>query len=258
MLLLQKSTDMNRLIINADDCGRNTLVNQEIRRYIENRVLTSTTVMANMDDFDGALKLYHDYSTTISFGAHLNLTEGSPLTNPDVFLETGFCKEEEDQVVFNGMSFRWKYISSTLKKAIYQELRAQIEKLYDAGITPTHIDSHQHIHFAPWLTSVFCKIAGEKGITKIRRPKNFLNNSIHDIVIRGLNIYYLTCMRKLKTTDFFSSGEAYINWAKKKDGVYELMCHPGHENQKYHNEMVLLQNYFVEPKQELLISYREL
>ena len=147
-----------RIIINADDCGRNAVVDQSIRHFIEEGVLTSTTVMANMDDFEGAVKLYEEYYNKISFGAHLNLTQGSPLTDPSIFLKYGFCKDMNGEIVFNGMPFRWKYMNVELRHSIYDELNAQIDKIRKAGIQISHIDSHQHIHFAPCLTPVFAEV----------------------------------------------------------------------------------------------------
>ena len=42
-----------KLIINADDCGKNKEVNAAISHFIETGKITSTTVMANMDDLEG-------------------------------------------------------------------------------------------------------------------------------------------------------------------------------------------------------------
>lgn len=252
---------MSKLIINADDCGRNPVVDQEIRRNIEAGVLTSTTIMANMFDFELAVKLYEMFSSKVSFGAHLNLTQGCPLTNPKVFLKYGFCKETNGKVVFNGMPFRWKYINTELRQAAYVELKTQIEKIKNAGIHISHIDSHQHIHFAPSLTPVFVNVARDMGIMKIRRPKNFLHYDMHDIAMRGLNAYYMFQFRGMKTTNFFSSADTYIKWPHKhkEDVVYELMCHPGHENEQYQEEMMRLQVFLRQhPKEHKLITYNDL
>jgi predicted glycoside hydrolase/deacetylase ChbG (UPF0249 family) len=248
---------MSKLIINADDCGRNHVVDQEVQKYIEAGVLSSTTVMANMEDFEGAICLYKKYSTRISFGAHLNLTQGCPLTNPAVFLKYGFCKEKDGKVVFNGMFFRWKYVNAELRQAVYKELIAQMEKIKAAGIQVSHIDSHQHIHFAPFLTPVFAEVAKKMGIEKVRRPKNFLLWNVHDIAMRGLNAYYLFQLRGLKSTNYFSSADAFIKWPEKHDALYELMCHPGHENVKYREEMNHLQDYIKYNPHESLITYNE-
>lgn len=57
-----------KLIINADDCGKNKEVNAAISHFIETGKITSTTVMANMDDLEGASRLFDEYQDSISFG----------------------------------------------------------------------------------------------------------------------------------------------------------------------------------------------
>lgn len=44
-----------KLIINADDCGCSVSVNRRIEEEILAHRITSVTVMANMDDFEGAV-----------------------------------------------------------------------------------------------------------------------------------------------------------------------------------------------------------
>lgn len=249
---------MQKLIINADDCGRNTTVDFVIRNCLEEGLLSSTTVMANMEDVEGAIKLYRDFSSKVSFGAHLNLTEGIPITKNEIFLETGFCKENNGQMVFNGAAFRWKFIPHNLRIAIYEELSAQLSRLLDVGIIPSHIDSHQHIHFSPFIMPIFCELAENMRIQKMRRPKNLLRNSIHDVAIRGVNCLLLTHMRHLNKTDYFSSVDTYINLQKKHEGIYELMCHPGHTSPYYQDEMIHLKNYIDGPLKEEMITYNDL
>ncbi len=82
-----------KLIVNADDCGYSKAVNEAICRFIEAGKITSTTVMANMDDFDGAVRLFNQYREKISFGIHLNLTEGHPLLYSQELLDKGYYKE---------------------------------------------------------------------------------------------------------------------------------------------------------------------
>ena len=73
------NSPMNTIVINADDCGKSSVVNKAIRDCVESNLITSTTIMSNMDDFGGAIKLYEDYSGKISFGLHINLDEGEYL-----------------------------------------------------------------------------------------------------------------------------------------------------------------------------------
>ena len=83
---------MERYIINADDCGKSVIVNKAIEASIINGLITSTTVMANMDDFAGAVRLFQEYGSRISFGWHINLTEGEPLSSSQLLLDNGYTE----------------------------------------------------------------------------------------------------------------------------------------------------------------------
>ena len=50
------------------------------------------------------------------------------------------------------------------------ELTAQIRRALDAGVTPTHLDSHQHLHLLPGLLPMVIELAREYHIPVIRAP----------------------------------------------------------------------------------------
>lgn len=111
-----------KLIINADDCGKNKEVNAAISHFIETGKITSTTVMANMDDLEGASRLFDEYQDSISFGIHLNLTEGHPLRYSQELLDRGYYKEtanvagEKGNIYLNINQLRNKIISTSIQK----------------------------------------------------------------------------------------------------------------------------------------------
>jgi chitin disaccharide deacetylase len=62
-------------------------------------------------------------------------------------------------------------------KEIETEMRAQIEKICAAGITPTHLDTHKHTHAHPRVMEALGKIAKELGIKRVRKPVENLHDS---------------------------------------------------------------------------------
>ena len=97
----------NQIIINADDCGRSKVVNSAIEECIQAGCITSTTVMANMDDLEGAVGLYNTYKNSISFGCHLNLTQCQPLLKSQILQDIGFTSISDDGMIeLNGMHLR--------------------------------------------------------------------------------------------------------------------------------------------------------
>jgi len=263
---------MNRLVINADDCGRSVYDNEKIGEAIEKGLITSTTVMANMEDFEGAVRLYEKYKDHISFGIHLNLSEGSPLVWTDIFAKTGFCVEDNGKMVFgfcvdemkiNPWEAKKKYqftpLNSDLKMCIYQELRAQIEKVRAAGIEISHVDSHSHMHLSPFILPIACEVAKEFDITKMRHARNRLGYNVKSFVYRALNAYQHYLMRNFEKTDVFCSAREYDSIKKDDDLSYELMCHPGLTFGHYPEEMLYLQHNIERFREKCqLITYRDI
>ncbi|MDQ2841395.1 MAG: ChbG/HpnK family deacetylase, partial [Acidobacteriota bacterium] len=113
---------MKRLIINADDFGFTSDVNAGIVQAHREGVLTSTTLMANGNAFDAAVRLASE-TPSLDVGCHLVLVQGTSL------LTGRALPKGPRQLLFalgrGGLD-------------AYAELRLQIEKILAAGITPTH------------------------------------------------------------------------------------------------------------------------
>ena len=72
---------MPSVIINADDFGLSPGVNRGILEAFENGVLTSTTLLANLDHFDEAVQLAREHPE-LPVGVHLSLLWGPPISPP--------------------------------------------------------------------------------------------------------------------------------------------------------------------------------
>lgn len=73
-----------RIIINADDLGRNHQVNSAISEALSLQLITSSTIMANSTTWEEIHGIVSK-NPQASFGVHLNLTEGKAMTSSDVF-----------------------------------------------------------------------------------------------------------------------------------------------------------------------------
>jgi predicted glycoside hydrolase/deacetylase ChbG (UPF0249 family) len=72
------------LIVHADDFGETVEITRGICASIEAGAVTSTTIMATMPGTEDALPRVPALADRASFGVHLNLCEGRPLTRgPD-------------------------------------------------------------------------------------------------------------------------------------------------------------------------------
>ncbi|WP_165002819.1 MULTISPECIES: carbohydrate deacetylase [unclassified Enterococcus] len=127
---------MGKVIFNSDDFGYSHGVNYGIVEAHRRGILTSTTLMANMPGFQHAVTLKKDWPQ-LAVGVHLTLTCGKPLIPKVDSLMEG--------TQFKKLSFYEKDFEIDLDQ-LYQEWDAQIKRVYQSGIIPSHLDSHHHTH----------------------------------------------------------------------------------------------------------------
>lgn len=166
-LMIVHPTKLNRIIINADDFGLSSESNRAILAAFIDGAISSTTLMTNMPGFEEACALVHPHGLSGKIGVHLNLTEGRPLTN-SIRECVRLCDE--------GGNFcprrRWLRLSSREAQAIREEVDAQISACVHRGITPTHIDSHHHVHTEWPIGTIVIDAALRFGIRSIRVSRN--------------------------------------------------------------------------------------
>jgi predicted glycoside hydrolase/deacetylase ChbG (UPF0249 family) len=144
-----------KLIVNADDFGLSEAVNLGIIKTFKDGVVRSTTMMSNMPGFEHGVALSKEYGA-LGIGIHFVMTSGAALTGPKktitdsngMFFKQGefFDRVKNNQIDYNEME---------------TELRAQLEKIYAAGIKLTHCDSHHHFHLQKGPFEVVKKLADE-------------------------------------------------------------------------------------------------
>ena len=158
---------MKRLIVNADDFGFTRGVNQGIVRAFKEGIVTSATIMANGNAFEDAARLARD-NPELSVGCHLALVGGLPLAPPS---------EISSLVDANGalppslthLAIRLSF-GRVRREHVEREFEAQIERVLQAGITPSHLDTHKHSHSQPLVFEALARVAEKCGITRVRNP----------------------------------------------------------------------------------------
>jgi chitin disaccharide deacetylase len=161
---------MNRprkIIVNADDFGMSAEANRAIVEAFEGNLISSTTLMTNMPGFDDACDLAHHYRLLGKIGLHLNLTEGYPLSER-IRRCSRFC--DEKGTFLKRRTKLW--MSEEEISAVELEAEAQVEACLDKGITPTHLDSHHHVHTEWPIGAVVIKVARKYEIAAIRLARN--------------------------------------------------------------------------------------
>ncbi len=149
---------MKKLIINADDFGLTRDISDKIIETYKIGNLSSTSLMVNTPASDYAIKLAKK-NPKLGVGLHFNLTEGKALTGISSITDlNGFF--------FNKMRINlFKTLRIIDLKDIKNELNMQFEYITNAGLSPSHIDSHQHIHMNPGIFRVVADFAKEKKVS---------------------------------------------------------------------------------------------
>lgn len=252
---------MNKVIVNADDCGISKQVDVEIERFIQLGKITSTTVMANMDDLEGAKRLYDLYKDKISFGVHVNLTDGEPLTKSQALLDFGYFKEVNGKMVLNGYPYIDKSMPKLLHQDIVNECVAQINKVRDMGIEISHIDSHHLMLTSSSMTNITPKVLKQARVNKMRRARNYIEHKSFSFIVRQAWFAYMKMRVKgLQSTDWFEMFTNFYNLSNKgfrMGGTIELMTHPG-GNYPKEDLLMLTTDYSQLFKDYELINYNSL
>jgi len=206
-----------KVIFNADDFGLYPSVSLGILESVRDGVVRSTTALANVIDPQQKALLEKVKELNASFGVHLCLTLGKPLTNfPQEYLtEDGRFNR---QILFSPMG-----IPRISKEVIFEELSAQVEEVL--GYCPAHLDSHHHIH---GFWNVF-EVVKELAV-KLKLPVRALTRDMRD----HLRCAQIACP-DLFIDSFFGKNNLTVEKLKslmrnaKEMGakVVEVMCHPG-------------------------------
>src|SRR5437899_7884877 len=132
------------LIVNADDFGLSTGVNQGIICAHEEGIVTSASLMVRQPAAAEAAAYARDHSR-LSVGLHLNLAEW---------------------VFRDGEWFPlYQVVRADNEKAVAEETSRQLEAFRGLmGRDPTHIDSHQHLHRNEPLRSIALRLARELSV----------------------------------------------------------------------------------------------
>lgn len=161
---------MPRLIINADDLGVNAPRTHGIFQCFEFGIVTSATLICNGSDAAQAAK--HAREKHLPTGLHLNLTDGTPMSE---------ARDVESLLQSTAGEFRNRELQRRALDdgqidAVHleREIRAQIEWFLDHHGGPTHLDGHHAIHTHPFIVPLLIPILQRYGIRFVRIHEDLL------------------------------------------------------------------------------------
>lgn len=228
------------VIVNADDFGETPEITRGVVECLDAGVLTSTTILANMPATAEALRLAAERGRRMSFGVHLNLCEGSPLTSASTLVgASGRFRSKRAQAL--------RAFARRLDPAeVERELRAQIARVAEAGVAISHLDGHKHLHQLPGVAAIVAKLARELGIERVRCTleqgsgipgaplAEVVSRRVRITLARGLAPLALDCGLRFpeRTLDLArllaaGSAEAELALLQRPGRSLEVFCHPG-------------------------------
>jgi predicted glycoside hydrolase/deacetylase ChbG (UPF0249 family) len=224
-------------------------VNQSVVDLARHGALSSTTLMATGSAFEDAVRAAQA-SPNLGVGCHVVLVGGHPAAP----------LEHIGSLVGKDGNFRRKLgkfvrdlmLGGIREEEIEAEACAQIQRLQQAGIRVTHVDTHKHTHMFPAVLRPLLRAAARCGIGVVRNPFEpdwALAATSGAPALRRLEVrmlrswrgtfYGLVRQAGFATTDgaigVLATGTLDARILKSllgamPDGVWELVCHPGYND----------------------------
>lgn len=212
----------SQVIVNADDFGLNEHTNAVILRAFQCGLISSATAMASMPAFKAACALAQQPALRGRVGLHFNLTYGRPLSEPIRALAQ-FCNAEGEFDL--GLSRKRLWLGRAARQAVHEELAAQWQRCLDHGLTPSHLDSHQHVHNLWPIGEIVARFAAREGV-----PIRLARNVGHNIgpakrLFKTLLNQRLRQLARL-TADHVCTPVDLRDGLAPRQGVLEVVAHP--------------------------------
>lgn len=238
--------------MNADDFGLDEEINRGIADCIRNGIVRSVSIVPNGAAFKDALDLINKGSD-IGIGIHLCLVGEKPILPkeriPGLVDDKGFFPRNYRYLLFKIYNHKVNLLE------IKTELEAQITRVLDNGVIPTHLDSHEYTHLIPPVFNIVVQLAQKYKIKWMRYPNQSkymqfmsIRNYIKKIYLLFASDYQLAMLRMAGINYADASYGIMTNGRLNRDiikrflfdlseGLNDITCHPGYRprNSVYHS-----------------------
>ncbi|MBF0631935.1 MAG: ChbG/HpnK family deacetylase [Magnetococcales bacterium] len=210
-------------VINADDLGISHEVNEKIFQLMDQGHLRSSTLIMNGVAVEAAVAKIPNYPHC-SFGIHLNITYGRPLTGSSalepILDDHGYFTE----------GFSRDRLTEPVQQAVFDEWSAQVDAARAMGVVVSHLDSHHHVHRIPALFPWLSRLQRHHGIHRLRGSW-----TVFPEVGAGYPFGHPQAFQETRTTQAFTALHTFMhhfgnNHVRPAQRIWELMTHPGAPN----------------------------
>src|ERR1700722_5199138 len=158
---------MKRLIVCADDFGRDIAVNQAVEQAHRDGILTVTSLMVGAPAAGDAVARAKRLPS-LGVGLHLVLADGEPILPaaeiPALISADGAF---DPNMVRAGFRF---YFSPAAQRQLAAEIRAQFAAFHATGLPLDHVNGHKHVHLHPTVARLVVEIGRDYGMRAMRLP----------------------------------------------------------------------------------------
>ena len=258
---------MKNLIVNADDLGWTEGVNRGIVDAHRRGLVTSTSLLANGPAFASALEVGRNHPE-LGIGVHLNLSDGAPTADAK---QVRGLLNAAGQLEGGPEHLLLRIAARKLSlEEVEREWDAQIAKIKAAGISPTHLDGHKHVHMLPGLFELALRLARSHGVGAIRiaHEASPLRSALsagsepagkvllkQGVQARGLKLLARDAREMaeragIAAADYFcgiaqtgvlTRGGVERLLETLPEGTTEFMCHPGYADEELRQSQTRLQ-----------------
>ncbi len=166
---------LKRLIVNADDFGLSPEVNAGIMRGRRDGILRSASLMVAEPAARAAADLARD-DPALDVGLHAVVCRGrSVLDASRLGAAVSATGEFMDSPVTAGLRY---FFDRSMRAAMTDELRAQVERHLELVGYLNHIDGHLNFHVHPLFADILVHLAVEYKVPCIRLPRERVMTTI--------------------------------------------------------------------------------
>lgn len=204
-----------KVLLTADDFGLTDAVSACIAEMLAEQVISRTSVMV-CEPFSQSACRTHIGVLAGRAGCHLQIHGCMPVSPihkiPSLVGDDGILKGKDD-------------FCSFYDEDVFTEWCMQVEKCYEFGFSPTHVDTHHHVHSHVRFFDVLRRVS-ERYDLPIRRSGIDEVDSTHEVpfVSEGLLMSWTLSGSRAE-----SLVEELLHFPKRT-GIVEVVCHPGYSD----------------------------
>jgi chitin disaccharide deacetylase len=216
-----------RLVVCADDFGRDVAINRAVEEAHRHGILTCASLMVGAPAAADAIKRGRGLPS-LRVGLHLVLIDGTPLIS-DCAL-TGQGGNFSNDPLRAGLRYCFR---PGVRSALAAEIRAQFDAFRATGFPLDHVNAHQHMHLHPTVARLVVEIGREFGVKAMRIPdepleplrRAFPQQRRHGLVYRLTNA---VLRRRLRREGIVSTDQVFgLAWSggMDEDRLLSLLPH---------------------------------